>query len=206
MCEPDKNTNFVFADKPFNRLVDIHWRRLARSDRGYFKKRRLIIRECLANIHNAVSSLPRSPTSVERIVWILVCLIFAALIFLAAFTYSTRASYGQKMLTVRADQRIIELALQSYYLENGRYPFEAEGITALLLQVPPTNSNRRLRINLLDPWGNPYVYQTYYNGQMCIVTSLGKDGKPGGNEKNKDIWFHATKIYNVEIPTPIAQP
>ena len=40
----------------------------------------------------------------------------------------------------------------------------------------------------LDPWGNPYVYESPgANGEDFSITSYGADGAAGGSAENADI-------------------
>ena len=83
----------------------------------------------------------------------------------------------------------IAAALELFQGDNGRYPTQQEGLTALLVHPaglenwngPYLHSKDQLK----DPWGNPYRYTV--NGQAVSVGSLGADNKEGGEGANKDI-------------------
>lgn len=91
----------------------------------------------------------------------------------------------------RAQMDAFGKALDTYRLDIGRYPSGAQGLKALIARpdgeakwsgpylqkaVPP------------DPWGQPYIYQSPgASGRDYDLTSLGKDGQPGGEEENADI-------------------
>ena len=58
--------------------------------------------------------------------------------------------------------------------------------------VDPTITNYRpggyLRSVPIDPWNNPYLYQSPGpDGSEYLITSLGRDGKPGGENYDADI-------------------
>ncbi|HYD48075.1 MAG TPA: type II secretion system major pseudopilin GspG [Terriglobales bacterium] len=82
------------------------------------------------------------------------------------------------------DIRAIEQALQLFKLDTGRYPSGGDGINALVggSQVNPEGY---LPKQPIDPWGNPYVYNS--DGQGYVVKSYGADGSDGGDGKNADI-------------------
>lgn len=93
--------------------------------------------------------------------------------------------------TARAQVEALSKALDTYRLDTGHYPATAVGLKALTTQpegekkwagpylqktVPP------------DPWGQAYVYQSPGQaGRDYDITSLGKDGQPGGDGEAADI-------------------
>lgn len=93
----------------------------------------------------------------------------------------------------RADISSLEVALDQYRLDMKTYPTTAQGLQALV--TVPDGVNRAasyrpggyIRKLPLDPWGNPYVYQTPgKNGQIDIY-SFGADGREGGEGNDADI-------------------
>jgi len=85
-------------------------------------------------------------------------------------------------------------ALDSFKVDEGRYPSTEEGLEALVKNPDPQkyknypekgflNSNKLPK----DPWGNDYIYVN--NGGSIDIVSLGADGKEGGSGENKDIRF-----------------
>nr|WP_306253956.1 type II secretion system major pseudopilin GspG [Parvularcula sp. IMCC14364] len=93
----------------------------------------------------------------------------------------------------RADISSLEVALDQYRLDMKTYPTTAQGLQALV--TVPDGVNRAasyrpggyIRKLPLDPWGNPYVYQTPgENGQIDIY-SFGADGREGGEGNDADI-------------------
>jgi general secretion pathway protein G len=82
----------------------------------------------------------------------------------------------------------IEVALDSYRLDMGKYPKNLEDIVK--------NNSGKARWNgpymksiPLDPWGNTYEYQLSgnKNGREYALLSLGADGQEGGEGEDKDI-------------------
>jgi general secretion pathway protein G len=93
-----------------------------------------------------------------------------------------------------AKAKVASLATQLdlYKLDTGRYPNTSEGLRALL-QAPSgvTNWNGPYVKNaddLKDPWKNDYVYKSPGDQNRPFeITSLGADGKEGGDGVNRDI-------------------
>ncbi|NJL09005.1 MAG: type II secretion system major pseudopilin GspG [Methylacidiphilales bacterium] len=82
-------------------------------------------------------------------------------------------------------------ALDLFYLDVGRYPSSAEGLTAL---VRPDGGVTAWNGPYLkggsvpsDPWGNPYVYKSPAERSAYEVRSLGADGQEGGTGPAADI-------------------
>ncbi len=90
-----------------------------------------------------------------------------------------------------ADIKSIEQALSLYKLDNGSFPITEQGLQALV--APPTTGPPARRWNAegylekvpLDPWGQPYVFQS--DGNRYVVLSFGADGVEGGEGKDADI-------------------
>jgi general secretion pathway protein G len=89
---------------------------------------------------------------------------------------------------------VIESAVQRYQLDCGRLPDESEGGLEALLVAPADLEGKwdgpYLKASqLLDPWGNPYVYvsQGQYNPGGFDLISYGADGQEGGEGDNADI-------------------
>ena len=84
----------------------------------------------------------------------------------------------------------IKKALDVYRLDNGAYPDQATGLTALMVQPA---SARKWRGPYLqkdipsDPWNQPYIYRIPGEKAEFDLLSLGADAKPGGDDENADI-------------------
>ena len=84
----------------------------------------------------------------------------------------------------------LESALDQYRLDTGRYPTTEQGLAALM--VKPANENRWAGPYLRkavpdDPWGKPYIYKQPGEHGEFDLSSLGKDGQPGGSGDAADI-------------------
>ena len=87
----------------------------------------------------------------------------------------------------------IEKALDQYRLDTGTYPTNELGLNALVQRPPnePKWNGPYLRKAVpLDPWGKPYLYKMPGEKGDYDLTSLGKDGQPGGTGENADLTNH----------------
>jgi general secretion pathway protein G len=86
--------------------------------------------------------------------------------------------------------KIVETALENFAINCGRYPDDSEGLDALLVSPEGLSDKWRgpylKKRQLLDPWGNPFIYEAGEGGNYLLI-SYGADGKPGGDGDNADI-------------------
>lgn len=91
----------------------------------------------------------------------------------------------------RAQIDAFEKALDQYRLDVGRYPSTEQGLRALVERPASEakwNGPYLKKAAPADPWGRPYQYRTPgSNGRDFDLTSLGKDGRPGGQGEDADI-------------------
>src|ERR1700675_4929135 len=98
-----------------------------------------------------------------------------------------------RVTRAQSDIRAIQTALDSYRLDNFKYPTTEQGLQALVKQpADPTITNYAvggyLKTVPKDPWGNLYQYVTPgADGHEYDITSYGRDGKPGGEGPDADI-------------------
>ena len=93
----------------------------------------------------------------------------------------------------KAKMALIEDALGRFYIDCGRYPDDSEGLQVLV--TAPADLQEKWngpyckRSELLDPWGNPYIYlaEGQYNPGSFDLVSYGADGAEGGEGDNADI-------------------
>jgi general secretion pathway protein G len=100
-----------------------------------------------------------------------------------------------KSATAKAQLEMLGVALDNYRLDNGSYPTTEQGLTAL--QEKPTRDPAPLnwrgpylkRTIPADPWGRPYVYRSpgEHDPAGNDLSTLGKDGQPGGEGEDADI-------------------
>jgi len=83
------------------------------------------------------------------------------------------------------------VALDLFYLENGRYPNTGEGLAALI-EKPAGLDNwsgpylKKKKIPQ-DPWQRDYLYQSPGQNGDYDLYSYGADNAPGGEKENRDI-------------------
>jgi general secretion pathway protein G len=101
-----------------------------------------------------------------------------------------------KVNTARATLSQLETALELYRMDNSHYPTTEQGLDALVSKPGgspeprnyPPGGYLKKRGALLDPWGNPYQYESpgSHNGEYDLW-SMGADGSPGGSEVDADV-------------------
>ncbi len=92
--------------------------------------------------------------------------------------------------TTKAQIVAFEKALQQFRVDVGRYPTTEQGLQALLTK--PANISKwdgpYLEKALpMDPWGQPYVFVSPGEHGDVDISSLGRDGRPGGDGLDADI-------------------
>lgn len=124
-------------------------------------------------------------TLIELLVVMIILGLLAALVGPRLFKKVEKS----KQQAAKAQIELFGAALDAFRLDVGRYPTTEEGLNALVenpgiekwdgpylkKKVPP------------DPWGHPYVYKCPGEHNEYDLYSLGADGQPGGEGKNKDI-------------------
>jgi general secretion pathway protein G len=123
-----------------------------------------------------------------------VLLVIGLLAGLVAPQIIGRAS-DARTTAAQAQLEMIGTALESYRLDNGRYPTAEQGLRALRERPTsgPAPRNWRgpyLRKDVpLDPWGQAYVYRIpgQRNPGGYDLHSLGRDGKAGGEGEDADV-------------------
>ncbi|MCH4892095.1 MULTISPECIES: type II secretion system major pseudopilin GspG [unclassified Sphingomonas] len=126
-------------------------------------------------------------TLVEIIVVLAIIALVAALIVPNVIGRPDQA----RVTTATTDIASISGALKLYRLDNGTYPTTSQGLKALAVRpaTPPVPASfpegGYLSQTPVDPWGNPYAYES--NGTTFSLISLGRDGKPGGEGLDADI-------------------
>lgn len=101
----------------------------------------------------------------------LVGVAIAGTVFYCAWN-GQRKSYGYRESHMDAMNMMHKwiMALEDYRKANGKYPVRLTDAFDMPNQ---------------DPWGNPYQYQA--RGKGYALTTLGRDGKPGGVGLNADL-------------------
>lgn len=101
---------------------------------------------------------------------------------------------SSKVQAAAAQVKMFKGALETFRLDVGRFPTQAEGLAALNRAPADDRAKARWRGPYMDqdlpvdPWDNGYVYSLPgANGQPFALYSLGADGKRGGEGNDADI-------------------
>lgn len=95
-----------------------------------------------------------------------------------------------KQSVARAQIENFMTALDSYFLDSGRFPTQQQGLAALRVRQEGDSkwNGPYLKKDIpSDPWGNPFVYRTPGRNGGYEVISYGADGKEGGEGDNVDV-------------------
>jgi general secretion pathway protein G len=88
----------------------------------------------------------------------------------------------EKMARIQVET--LSNAVELFFVDNGRYPLEPEGLQALLTPPPslPTWNGPYLKGSTvpLDPWGKPYQYASKDRGRSYIISSEGMPDRDRG--------------------------
>ena len=133
----------------------------------------------------------RAFTLLEIIVVIIVLALLAGLVAPQIFGRVGEA----RGTTARTQIELLSTALDNYRLDNGTYPTTEQGLAALREKpsggpVPQQWKGPYLRRAVPnDPWGRPYIYKfpSERSAGQFELSSLGKDGQPGGTGEDADI-------------------
>ncbi len=129
-------------------------------------------------------------TFVETIIVIAIILILTATVGFVAF----RGIANANSAAARSQIDTFSTALNSYLVDNRRYPSQEQGLDALWARpatepLPPNWSGPYLERPVpQDPWGNEYEYTAPGpEGLPFGIRSLGADGLQGGEGQDADI-------------------
>jgi general secretion pathway protein G len=95
-----------------------------------------------------------------------------------------------KQSATRAQIENFATALDSFYIDTGRYPTTPEGLKALRDKpgsLEKWNGPYLKKEIPSDPWGNQYVYRAPGRSGGYEIVSYGADGREGGEGEDQDI-------------------
>ena len=90
----------------------------------------------------------------------------------------------------RAQVDALGKALDQYRIDVGRYPSTAHGLAALVNRPDAEarwSGPYLAKAVPLDPWGRQYIYRSPGEHGDYDLSSLGRDGKPGGSGDSVEI-------------------
>lgn len=93
--------------------------------------------------------------------------------------------------TAKAQISAITTSLELYALDNGTFPPQQIGLSALV-QAPPNMPGwkgpyLKRSEGVIDPWGRPYQYRMPGKKGTPEVFTLGRDNAPGGTGEDQDV-------------------
>ncbi len=129
-------------------------------------------------------------TLIEIMAVIVIIGLLSALVGLAVFPQIDKA----RVNTTRQQMKMLDAALETYRMDNARFPTSEQGLTALVKPTPearnypPGGYLREGRIPT-DGWGNPYRYEApgQHNPHAYDLWSFGADGSAGGEGVDADL-------------------
>jgi len=135
-------------------------------------------------------TLKRNPATASGFTLIELLLVLVILATLAAIVTPKFAKRGAQAKITAAKTQIsqLEVALDAFEIDVGRYPTTVEGLRALV-EKPTSDSDGWQQSYLskgvpLDPWGGEYQYR--YPGQQnpdgYDLSSYGPDHRQGGDD------------------------
>jgi general secretion pathway protein G len=136
-------------------------------------------------------------TLIELLVVLVILALLAGLVLPRILGQTGRAKVG----TAKSQISAFKTAISLYQLDNDQPPSTQQGLQALVVEPTTSPRPRKWRKGYLsdttvippDPWGNPYQYESPGpNGEDYLITCLGADGKPGGENEDADILSNQT--------------
>jgi len=131
-------------------------------------------------------------TLVEVLVVIGIIMALTSVVTVNVIRY--RAEARVKEAKIQISQ--LKTALQTYFVEQSRYPTQGQGLEALL-RIPdrppvprdyPEGGYLDSLVLPVDPWGSPYLYLAPgRSGEPFEVLSYGEDLESGGEGRAADI-------------------
>ena len=92
-----------------------------------------------------------------------------------------------KLKAAAAEVQRLSMAVDEYYLDNGRPPESLRNLVDKPGNASNWNGPYVNESNLKDPWENEYQYRYPGQHRSYDIWSHGADGSPGGEGPNSDI-------------------
>jgi general secretion pathway protein G len=122
---------------------------------------------------------------------LMVVLLILALIASIAAPQVTKHLRKAKADTAKIQIDALGAALDSFNIDNGRYPSNEESLKALVEQPADLKTwdgpYIKKKESLVDPWGEAYHYHIPGTGREYDIYTLGSDKKEGGDGDAADV-------------------
>jgi len=122
---------------------------------------------------------------------LMVVLLILALIASIAAPQVTKHLRKAKMETAKIQVDALSAAIDSFNIDNGRFPTNEEALKALVEKptgLPAWDGPYiKKKESLIDPWGEPYNYRIPGSAREYDVYTLGSDRKEGGEGDAGDV-------------------
>ena len=133
-----------------------------------------------------LAPFPPSRRGFTLIELLLVLVILTALAAVVVPKFTKRSEQARITAAV-TDVAQLEVCLDAFEIDVGRYPTSEEGLEALVVAPSGVKGWRSAYIKRgvpKDPWGNPYVYTCpgQHNADSYDLYSFGPDGQEGGGD------------------------
>ncbi len=129
----------------------------------------------------------RAPMHGFTLIELLLVLVILATLAAVVVPKFTKRSEQARITAARTDISRLELSLDLFEIDTGRYPTTQEGLKALVEEPPNVrgwHEGYLKRSVPKDPWGNLYVYRCpgQHNTNGYDLHSYGPDGKDGTDD------------------------
>jgi general secretion pathway protein G len=129
----------------------------------------------------------RRTRSAFTLIELLLVLVILAVLAAVVVPKFTKRSEQARITAATTDLSNMEVALDAFEVDSGRYPTAQDGLRALVEQPAGTTTWKGpylKRIAANDPWGNPYVYRApgQHNPDGYDLYSFGPNGQEGDSD------------------------
>ena len=138
---------------------------------------------------SAITDRPARNSGFTLIELLVVVIIIGLLASLVAPKFFKKLG-ASRQKTAKAQIELFGSALDSFRLDNGRYPTTEEGLAALRTKpegLPNWTGPYLPKAIPKDPWGHDYIYRSPGEHGDYDLSSYGRDGSPGGEGEDADI-------------------
>ncbi len=129
-------------------------------------------------------------TMVELMAMLIIIGLLATLVVTKVASQIDRA----RVITTKANLKILHAAVTQFKLDSGRFPTEEEGLDALVEQPADVDNYEPggyLESTEIPPdaWGEEFIYELYpESGKPFVIISFGADKDEGGDDYDMDLY------------------